>query len=326
MYNKNFIFFIILFIIPVVTGYSQRHIFLKKHEKNIQTFNIKTEIRYNHPYKNNKPENSGYKNVVKTYNKNGDILTHVQYDSRGNVVSKEEYKYTSDNLLTSYKRFDARRNKLVYRKSFFYRHDEKREKEEGFNGTDYYTINYKYNDNGNLISILYYTGDNLNEKRIISYSDNKKTIKVFGKDDNVLSEIIEFYDEHDMLIKQVKYDETNKEIWKYLYDYNDNGQIIHEKKYEDEVFKYKIIYTYDAGHRLIKISEEDEGHNVFVKRKLTYDEKGQLIEEEYRKSADDNFSEKTYKYNEFGLCVAIDWYYATYNYRTLFKIEYDYYE
>ncbi len=326
MYKKNFVFFIILFIIPVITGYSQSHVFLKKHEKNIEQFNIKAEIRYNHPYKNNKPDNSGYKNVVKTYNKNGDLLTHVQYDSRGNVISKEEYKYTPDNLLTSYKRFDARRNKLVYRKSFFYGHDEKREKEEGFNGTDYYTINYNYDDNGNLTSILYFTGDHLNEKRIISYSDNKKTIKVLGKDETVLFKIIEFYDDHDMLIKQVKYGDANNEIWKYLYEYNDNRQKINELKYEEGVFKYKVMYTYDKSHRLIKISEEDEVHNVFVKRKLSYNEQGQLAGEEYRKSAGDNYSKKLYKYNEDGLCIAIDWFYATYSYRTLFKIEYGFYE
>lgn len=326
MSKKIFVFYLFFLIIPLNSGYTQSNVFFEKHQKNIEQFNVKTEIRYNHSYKNNKPDNTGYKNIVKTYNQNGDILTHVQYNSRGDVVSKEEYKYTPDNLLTSYKRFDARRNKLVYRKSYFYGHDEKREKEEGFNGTDYYTIRYKYDDKGKLITILYYTGDNLNEKRTISYADNKKTIKVFGKDDIFLFEIIEFYDEQDLLIKQVKYDDTKKEHWKYVYVYNDRGQKLNETKFEEGKFEYKIIYAYDSNNRLAKISEEDEGHDVFIKRKLFYNEKGQLTEEEYRKSADKDFSKKTYQYNENGLCVAIDWLYATYNYRTLFKIEYGYYE
>lgn len=317
-----FSFFIVLFMLSSLTA--QVDVFKKQHQQKIKALNIKTETKYNHPYANNQPKEKGYKNVFKKYDTNGNLLKKIEYDSKGNTMSKEIYEYDEDNLVSEYKRIDVKKDKMVYKKDYFYNPYNQKKRERGYNGTGHFTNKYVYNQEGKLKNILYHSGDQLIEKRTFYYQNNSEKIKVIDPDDNsIKSQIIKHFDQNDNLIKRVKLNAEGKKILRYLFKYREDNKLTKKTKYERGQFKYSLFYTYNNKKELIRIAKElPEKEEPYTIRKIKYTNSGEIKEEQYRDDPEEPFSKKAISYNENGLCSSIDWFYATYDYHTLFKYHY----
>jgi hypothetical protein len=316
---KNIKILVIFFCLT--NGYSQN-----VSNKNVRIpDNLKEKTQYNHPYGNKSPKPEGYKNAAFTYDKDGNIIEIIQYNSSGKMISKENYSYNSNGDVTSFRRYDGKRDKVIYKKNYKYNNKGQKIEETGFDGSGQFSADFTYDSKDRLIGIKYYTGPKLTEKRVFTYSGNKRTIKVYTAEGALKSTIIHTLNNEGQITEEIKYDNNQNELYKNIYAYNETGKAVKEKRYERGNFVYEITNVYKPSGDLLKVLQKNEDGEEFEKTRYEYNILGLLDRKLYRSKPSQDFSWKKYTYNERGLCKAIETYYASYNYHTLFKYAYEFY-
>ena len=201
MQVRRFIFFIFwgLFF---VNAFSQVEIdvFQEQMQKFVKTNNIKSKTVWNHTFKGGRPVEDGYRNTRLSFDRNGNLIEEVKYNSDGKAFLIETYEYNHQNLNTSYVRVDGNDNKVIFRRVYRYDKEGNRLLEMGFDGVVNYKNQYIYKNNS-LSAIFYYTGisskGNHQQKRIFEYSngDNThRTVYVYDGDENLLFRLEQRFD------------------------------------------------------------------------------------------------------------------------------------
>ncbi len=328
----RFFIFFIFWELFLVNTFSQIEIdvFQDQMQEFVKVNNVKSKTVWNHSFEKGRPDEKGYRNTHLSFDKEGKLIEEVKYNSNHEAFLIETYQYNHQNLNTGYVRIDGNDNKVIFRRTYRYDKDGNRLLEMGFDGVVNYRNQYIY-ENDRLSAIFYYTENsskgNHHQKRIFEYGNDNthRTVYVYDGDENLLFRLEQRFDPNGNLIEDAEYDRNDKQIVKkFQYAYNANGQILEEVYHEYGQLKYKKKFVYSTG-LLRKITQQDASGNIFDLRRYTYDNTGRLIKELYRRRSNQEFSVRQYTYDDRGICVEEESYYASYDYRVLFKYKYEFY-
>ncbi len=215
------------------------------------------------------------------YDKKGQVLSEISYTSEGKASHAYTYSYDDDFLveeklvendeIIERKTFEAGENKTIKKE---YRH---------YIDNTYDTIEYIYNDTGNLIEKITrdYDGD-IEQRERFDYK-GEKLIKetVFDEDDTIISEKTVQYDEDERIAETESYDPLEETRFNKVTKYDEKGNpketLTYDKK--DKLIE-RIQFEHDDQGRVTKVIEENQNKKNTIKMK--YDDNGNLIlQEEY---------------------------------------------
>lgn len=323
--GKFSIFFISLFFITTQI-FSQLPEELMK--KIIVNNNIKSQTQLNYNFKDGKPEEDGYKNAYKEFDENGNLIKEIYY-RRGNINQKMSYKYDTNQNKTEYINYDVKRDEIAFKQEFFYNDKNQKIRENRFNGNEYFKIYYDYNDEDRLKKItkkkLVGTEKKLEEERIYSYKGNKQIINVLDNQRNKKSKIINTYDDDNNITSFITYDNEENELKKFIFKYNEKGQKTDEIKYQNKNFIYHKNFSFDKNGYLVEIQMEQPKDKVHISKIYEYDTEGWVDKELRYDEMAEKYDSKKYFYGKQGLLNKVIVYYALYDYKVMYKYEYEFY-
>ncbi len=333
--NRNYfpmrtLIFIISFIF--ITSQSLFSQLPDKHLKPMVLDNdVKSITQWNHKFKDGKPARDGYKNAYKEFDENGNVTKEI-YFRQGDINQELSYKYDHNQQKTKYENYDASNDEVSFRQIIDYDDDGKKIKEERYNGSEHFEINYNYDNQGNLTEILKKKREKsgasvtyeLEEKRIYNRDGNTVTIEVLTPDDILLKKIINKHDDQGNLIEFNEYDENDNRLKKISYEYNDENQKIKEVKHQRGNFIYEKQYQYNNQNNVAEIQTEEPKGEVYISKVFDYDDNNNLIKEMRYEPRADKYSKKIFSYDEDNLLQEVEVYYAVYDYKIQYKFDYEY--
>jgi len=312
-------------ILGTLSVFAQQENFEAKEKQWIRENHIKTRTQNDHSYVNGKPASKGYTSSVTTYDQNGNIVEEVNYRRNGDVLYVNTYKYDSQGNRIEYVKYDGNREKINYKQSFIFDGKGNKLIETGYNGADHYKNTYKYDGQGNLREINYYVDDKLDEQRLLRRDGNLTEIKIYDGQGAFKFTLLNRYDNRKNLIEELKNEVNNTTSRKVNYDYDQQANLSEEVKYLYGNFTYKMTYKYDKNNNLLEVQEEKPGAEPYLLKKYTYTPEGTLTREQWRPDAGKKFSVKEYTYDSSGKVTTIDCFFASYNFKVLYKFKYDYF-
>jgi hypothetical protein len=163
-------------------------------------------------------------------------------------------------------------------------------------------IIYKYNGNTNKTEERYYKQNgSLDYKLSYKYEENILTeINRVDPNDKLVYKIKLKYDSNNNLQEKTRVSDKGRPIFKYIYYYNKKGYKIKAKAYN--YYNNKKLYwirTYDYNERgdLIEKKEYDENKELTSKTIFKYNDKGN-IKKEYKPNDNQDHWSYSYKYDK----------------------------
>ncbi len=159
-----------------------------------------------------------------------------------------KFKVYNDHRLTGVEYFEFNDNgDAVYRKSF-YEKDKGKIKHDGFQ-------QFEYNDSGNIVKVK---------------SKDRRNFKFWIR----VLETFEYNDNNELICECV-YRGSGKEVYKYRYFYDNNGNKVLQSWYDNKDNLTKLtIYTYDSNNNLVSECNFDENHNLVSRYDYIYEYDG----------------------------------------------------
>lgn len=317
----NFICFLFFLLIqPVNTG--AQNIFEEKQKTVITKNQVLSLTTWDHNYAGEKPAKSGIKTSFNKYDHFGNVIELITYKLK-DTAAYETFRYDNEGKRTDY--IKRKGVKVAYQKTSRYDDNGKLIKETGFDGTSDFQNDYIYNSEGKLEQITYLMDKRISEKRIFKHEGNMTNITVYNNADEIISYLTLKYDDSDNVIEEVVYNTDKKPTEKKLYVYDNDNHVISEVKYRGDNFYYKLTYLYNSKGELTNIDEENPNEGRYLKKQFFYDSNDNLIEMRWRRNADEDFSLRTYQYDNDDICSQYETYYPVTKFRVLTKLNYEYY-
>jgi hypothetical protein len=318
--NMRTIFVLLLFLLPLPMTFSQLPEALEKHT--IIEQDIESQEQWNYKFVNGEPSDKGYKNSYKEYDGNGNI-TKEEYYRRGDINQELSYKYDRNQNKTEYVNYSAEEDEIRFKQTIDYDPEGKKIKENRYNGSEHHVIDYNYNEQDKLSTIVKTDLDgNLIQKRIFSYDGNVANIRVLDGEGKLISRIVNKYDHRENLIEHIEYTPGGEPVKKISYSFNDKNLKTDEVKHQKGNFIYHKQYKYNDADYLVEIHKEQPRDEVHISKKFHYTSDGKLRKEQWYDSMADQFSHRKYFYNEKGIVEKAEVYYALYDYKVLYKYRY----
>ncbi len=310
----------LLLILPFKSG--AQNIFEEKQKKVVTTNHIFSLTTWDYNYTNGKPSKSGIKTSYNKFDQTGNVIELITYKLK-DTVAHETFEYNNEGKRTDYVK--RKGVKIAYQKTSRYNDDGKLVQEIGFDGVSDFQNDYVYNMDKKLEQITYILENRINEKRVFEHEGNTTNITVYNNGDEIISYLTLKYDENDNVVQEVAYNTDKIPIEKKLYVYNNDNKVISEVKYRGENFYYKLTYLYNSKGELTNIDEENPNEGRYLKKQFFYDEDENLMEMRWRRNAGEDFSVRTYQYDNDNICSQYDTYYPITKFRVLTKLNYEYY-
>lgn len=317
------IFFVVLLFVSIIQIFGQGD-FESKDRERISKNKVRRQTQWEYDYVNGSPSTNGYRCAASTYDKSGNVIEVLNYNSKDSVTSVLTYTYDANNNRTSYSRFKGLKTQLTYNKSIKY--DEKGNKliESGFDGASVFNNIFSYDENSKVAEIKYNTDKALIEKRAFKYSGNTTEMSILNPANVVLSKEISILDSKNNVLEETKYIQNNV-AQKSNYSYDPNGKRIEETKENLGTLVYRRKFTYSPTGNLVQINEEKPGQKPLITYQYKYDGKGNVIEEKWVKESGKEYSTKAHKYDANGLLIETQFYNATYKLNVIYRFTYEYY-
>lgn len=320
-------FFLIIFII-----YSASQIFGQLPDKSLKEMVVKHDIKsltqFNHKYEDGKPQEEGYKNIYKEFNRHGNLIKEIHYRD-GERSQRLTYKYNENQQKVEYKNFSVRKEELKYRQNIEYNDKGQKVLEHRYNGSEYLKLLYKYNDNGKKDKILKKKRIRedkyeLVEKRLFSHKGNTTTVRVVDADGELVKKFTNKYDERGHLIKFTEYAQDGEKLKTITTEYNEDGKKTREEKYQKGNFIFKKNYKYDKTGNLVEVQKEQPEEEFVISKVYEY-QKENLSKEMWLEDMADKYSQKKFIFDDKGLLKKVEVFYALYQYRIMYTFKYDFY-
>ena len=219
------------------------------------------------------------------YGEDEEVLSTIffKYDSKGNLIEKEEIKLGDEKVSRSWK----------------YKYDSKGNKTEEITYWDEKFLSstkFKYDSKGNVIEeIIYYSDGTIGKKTKHLYNTLGNLIEtIFSSESEFMGSIKYFYDAHGNLAKTNELGGSCNGNIETKIEYNSKGSL-KLRISNDDKYGAEIKLTYDNNGNLIKESWYDENWESNKSIKYKYDSKGNKIEEITYENEKIIYSEK-YKY------------------------------
>jgi hypothetical protein len=312
---RTFLIIAILFNY-VVSAHSQTVEVMDK--ERLRNNKIKTQTLYEYDYVNGKPERSGVKSRIDSFDTKGQRILQIHYRENGTILSIMTFKYDFNGNRTEYTKSapDEGKIKLNYKQSV--RFDSKGNKvmETGFNGQDSFKNVYNYNKTGKLAEVNFFVKKQLDEKRVFSNNNNAADLKILNGFGDLKYTQKNLYSATGKILEERRIEKDNSESQRIVYSYNSSDNITSETKYVLGKLFSKITYNYNKN-LLTEVYMENADGVKFLINKYIYNDKGWLIEDQSREDNNKDFSKKVYSYDDNGICKTIDSYFAKFKQQVL---------
>lgn len=287
---------------------------------------IKNQVSWDFAYKGTKPEKTGVKTSITSYDAAGNISQVTTYNPKGVIVNIEKYKYDSHGNKTEYSRYaGGTGSQAAYQKISKYNDRNLVYEESGYDGVEHFTNNYRYDDQGELLEIRYMKNTVLSEKRVFSRNGSSTMVSIYNGTGILSSRLMLRYDDLKNLVEETVYGVNQSELEKKTYNYDDNKNLTEEAKYKLDKITLKTCYNYNSNGDLVEISEENQGTTRFVKKSYTYDALNNLLQINWRRKGNEDFNTISYSYDAKGLCTSANTWYPATKYKVLTKYTYETY-
>jgi len=214
----------------------------------------------------------------------------IHYNEEGKIIREEQYiigneldyiltnEYNEKGKLASTSQYDGDKS-LVQKTDFFYDKEDVLIQQDNYYGENSlaYTQKFEY-ENGLLTKLDAY------EKGKFIFTEKKY-----------------FYNERNLLEKEIEYDEDGNEVYVTTLTYNQDG-LLDTKEREEVMAKDLRVYEYEYDARQNKTKELIYNYEDVLIAKICYryDEEGKLLEKEEEDL--DHYQKMNYTYNGKNLC------------------------
>jgi len=222
-------------------------------------------------------------NNFKLFNDLGNLIEQKNVWKRGNI----KYKYDSNNNLIeekSFKNYDRSSSELITYEYNLKNHLIEKNEFEIIEGKTKLDRKSKYinDESGNpTLTSVYYSDGLLRFKYTDEYINGKiRKENRFGKDGELTSKYIYSYDNNGNIIKEIKYSINNSISFVFetnIYKYNDKKDVIENISstlnilLKNETNKFNYVYSYDKKNNFIKkIIFKDGTPTKIIERVIEY--------------------------------------------------------
>jgi hypothetical protein len=279
---------------------------------------------WNHAFTGDKPVETGTISLNTRYDQNGYLQEEITYNSRGQESRKITSRFDQMGNRTEYRIFDSRNNRLSFSQVTSFDQNGNILNESGFDGLGNYRNDYIRKDDGRLSEIRYNTQGRLKEKRVFTYMGNGTYISVILPDNSVSQKITLLHNDPGNLIEEQYFDGKGNLIRKVEYDYNLAGLKSAERRYQGTRLQYRNSYIYDES-LLVKVIRTDNTGNEIIMNRYSYNEKGQLVKEEWYNENAADYSTKKLSWDSKGNMTSVACYYASYQFHVLYRYDYSFF-
>ena len=321
LFSTSLIWLLFLILMKPVNMNAQ-NIFEEKQKKVITKNHIFSLTTWDYNYVNGKPSKGGIKTSYNKYDQSGNVLELVTYKLK-DTAAYETFKYNDRGKRTDY--IKKKGVKIAYQKASRYNENGSLIQETGFDGTSSFQNDYEYKDDEKLERITYMLESRINEKRYFEHEGDITNITVYNEADIIISYLTLKFDEKGNVIEEVVYNTDKIPTEKKLYVYSNDGKVVSEVKYRGDNFYYKLAYLYNSKGELTNIDEENPNEGRYLKKQFFYDENDNLTEMKWRRNTSEDFSVRTYQYDEDNICSQFETYYPVTKFRVLTKLNYEYF-
>lgn len=209
--------------------------------------------------------------TVKTYDSNGNVLTHRTYDAHNNLKSELVYTYNRSGNVLTMQRLDSA-GMLVKREEYIYDAHGNECLYKSYNSSDHLPDQREstYDSRGNCIATTSFSNGepSLCTAQTYDQNNNLLTSRMDSPYSNTFTLFEYTYDTEGRTVSKKYYDGENLQFTnEYLYD--ENGKCIKQTCYNSKGgYSHHIAWTYDAAGR--KIAEEDTHRTEGYRYNWTY--------------------------------------------------------
>ena len=320
-------FFIILLVFVWLCPVEAQYDFDAAEREQMARARVKTRTQWTYEYVDGKPSEKGHKSQVVKYNAKGNITEIINYNEAGKIILVDVYQYDNRDNRISYERYQGNREKLQNSQKIQYDAKGNKIREYGYDGAAAYNNTFQYNSDGRLSEIVYTADNVIVERRKLSYRGNKTDIQIFDADNKLMHRQENTYNDRGLLISEVRIGGQGNVIHSLDLQYNNMGDLTEEiRKRANDMLDYQKTYQYDRENRPIREETVNLDGTKFVSRENQYNQQGDLISTIWKKTdRAKEYNSKKITYNAKRLCAEEDCYFATYNLKSLYKYEYEFY-
>lgn len=287
--------------------------------------NVQVCTQYTHKYRKGKPDSEGYKACETTYNRQGNPVLVINFRSNGKVSSKLYYSYDDLGRRTEYRKEEPMGSngmKVSFCQKFTYDRRGNKLTESGFDGSSTYLVKYTYMPNGRQRDITRINGDNsISERWMFTYNGNQQTIHVTPKNGSPYT-VVKITSLNGKLLSDTHFDDAGREIKKVEYTYDPAGRLQVEKRSYGGALKQTLKYVFYKDGQLAQILQKNSGGEQYVNNDYTYDQRGNLVVEQWADGNPNLISKKDSEYDGSGNMVRVESFYAPYRYRVMYTYKY----
>ena len=202
------------------------------------------------------------------------VSSKMEYGSHGELEARFEYTYDNYGNKTSEDKYNSEDDLIDTIK---YEYDENKNliREVGENSS---TIEYIYDDTGNMIETCYNVGSDNEWSQIFVYDDSGNQIMRKDMDGRHVEFI---YDADGKMIRRIDYTSDGEEDSRQEYGYDQAGNQISEQWYRDGSAKMLNLSSYNEKNQLVQVSYCTSNGTVIEYETYEYDENGNLINSTY---------------------------------------------
>lgn len=288
--------------------------------------NIKSQTNWLFNYHGEKLQQTGIKTSIIQYNNKGRAESTITYNAlNGEISTRETYKYDKQNNRIEYIRYSGESKSASYEKHSSYSPHGDLLNERGFDGTSKFENKFTYSSPGKLKTIEYFVDNQLIEKRTFVHSGNITKVQIYNISNTLISKLKLSYNAQGNLIEELTLSPAGKVLDKKKLVYNASSKLVKEVRYKNDRLISQTYYSYDNKGNLISIVEDNPNVGKFEKKKYTYDANSKLKQLLWRRRPSEKFNEKTYNYNQQGLCTDEITFFPGTKYKALTKYTYDFF-
>ena len=202
------------------------------------------------------------------------VSSKMECGSHGELEARSEYSYDEYGKKTSEDKYNSEGN-LIDTISYEYDESENLIREVGENSS---TIEYIYDDVGNMVETHYNVGSDNEWSQTFVYDDFGNQIK--RNDPN--GRRVEFiYDANGKIIRRIDYTSDGEEDSRQEYGYDQTGNQISEQWYWNGSAGMLVLSSYNEKNQLVQVSYCNSKGTVAEYETYEYDENGNLTNSTY---------------------------------------------
>lgn len=218
-----------------------------------------------------------YKSSYREFDQSGKVLMDITYLPDGTEDRTYINEYLNGMLVDEKLFYDG--EELSEHNTFEYEDGRLKRTRVHYQDGSQDIIVYEYDDHGQMIQKILYDEENeIEEKQEWIYDQNllmSTRSYEYGDMDSPVIEENYVYTDNGQLAEKTIFDHSDEIKTRQVFEYDDKGNEIMVKRYENDELKEKIQFERDASARAVKVIEEQPGERMTIYHE--YDDQDHVI-------------------------------------------------